>query len=351
MARDVEPITDPPMGSLPLAAARLCNFSTGAAKPLSAHVDWINGPFANALKTARKPWVEVFAYASKSGSAAFNQALSERRRAAVHDLIMKAVPHAGLIKVNMAFGESLSGGAANDNDGYWRAVRVHAFGALPYRREPDPNTPTPVTRPAVGPAWWVDSLNVGGLSVVINVGGGYADGTIGFENIVTGEKPIGAITIAGASLGESAGVDKIGKLAAILSSHPIAKKAVDWVVNGIAAGRQQWPSRAAGPVFAMPGYDNLSSTDFKGTCLAVFATASAGPAGSGLYLIFMGKQESLASFVAWIAGALDTVPFGPSALAANIIYNCHAIAVVPAQSIGFGLSLGVSVNIWPGRIG
>jgi len=47
-----------------------------------------------------------------------------------------------------------------------------------HRRSQDPN-PTPLPQAD----WWVNSLSVGGLSLVFEVGGGFADGTIGFENL------------------------------------------------------------------------------------------------------------------------------------------------------------------------
>src|ERR1700759_1958494 len=97
MARDVETFIERPSGAVQLASARLCNFQTGGATPLRSHAEWINGPLASALRKSRRPWVDIFAYASKSGSAGSNKALSARRRDAVHALVMKAVPNCGLI--------------------------------------------------------------------------------------------------------------------------------------------------------------------------------------------------------------------------------------------------------------
>jgi len=70
----------------------------------------------------------------------------------------------------------------------------------------------------------VNSFNVGGLSVVIDVGGGFTDGTIGFENLTSGETITDRIRIGGVSVGESAGVDKLKKVADIVSKSAIAKK-------------------------------------------------------------------------------------------------------------------------------
>jgi hypothetical protein len=100
----------------------------------------------------------------------------------------------------------------NDNDGPWRAVEVYACGELPKKREPDPVRPPTPPKPRPNPTplpqadWWVNSLSVGGLSLVFEVGGGFADGTIGFENLTSRETITDRIRIGGVSVGASAGV-------------------------------------------------------------------------------------------------------------------------------------------------
>ena len=359
MADDVQKITGKINDVQPLAAARLCNFRTGDATPLEAHLKWINGELKSALAGSPNPWVDIYAYASQRGGAAGydNQALSEHRRGAIHNAIVTAIPRTGLIKQDAAFGASRSTGGGNDNSGYWRAVEVYAYGGLPGKREPDPVKPPPPPKPKPNPAqiptpdWWVTSLSVGGISIVATVGGGFADGTIGFENIAIGGEVItDHITIGGPSIGESAGLDKLDKVAKFLKGSAIASKALNWVANSLAAGRESWPSWAAGPVWAMPGHSNLTGADFRGSCFSVFVDAAAGPGSAGFYLIFMGKQESLVAFLAWLAGSLAAPMFVPAVMASNIMANSHAIAVVPAASVGIGASLGVSLNIWVGRI-
>ena len=125
---------------------------------------------------------------------------------------------------------------------------------------------------------------------------------------------------------------------------------MEYVVNALSGGREKWFSDAAGPVFAMPGHDNLASSDFKGTCLAVFVNAAAGPLNGGFYLIFMGKQESMTAFIAWVVAALSIPAVGAGMMASSIVGNSHAVAVVPAKSLGAGASIGVSLNFWAGRI-
>jgi hypothetical protein len=258
VAEDVQTITGLVNGVKPLERARLCNFRTGEHAPRDTHIEWINNTLRNAVAGSPNPWVDIYAYASRKGTNTGydNQALSERRRGAIHDAIVTAIPRAGLIKQDKAFGASQSGGDANDNDGYWRAVAVYAYGELPKKREPDPVPPPPPPKPKPNPTpmprpdWWVNSFSVGGLSVVIDVGGGFADGTIGFENLTSGETITDRIRIGGFSVGESAGVDKLKKVADILAKSAIAKKAIEWMLNSLSAGRESWRSWAIGPVWA-----------------------------------------------------------------------------------------------------
>jgi hypothetical protein len=358
MAEDVQTITGLINGVKPLAAARLCNFRTGESEPRDTHIEWINNTLKNAVGGSPNPWVDILAYASRKGTNTGydNQALSERRRGAIHNAIVTTIPRAGLIKQDEAFGASLSGGDANNNDGYWRAVEVYAYGELPKKREPDPVPPPPPPKPKPNPTpmprpdWWVNSFSVGGLSLVIEVGGGYADGTIGFENLTSGETITDHITIGGFSVGESVGIDKLKKVADILSKSAIAKKAIEWVLNSLSAGRASWPSWAVGPVWPMPGHSNLTGNDFLGTCFSVFVNAAAGPGNGAFYLMFMGKQESFAAFMAWVIGALAMPAIGPAMMASSIMGNAHAITVFPAASIGLGASVGVTASAWAGRI-
>jgi len=78
--------------------------------------------------------------------------------------------------------------------------------------------------------------------------------------------------------------------------------------------------------------------------------ASAGPGNEGFYLMFMGKQESFAAFMAWVIGALAMPAIGPAMMASSIMGNAHAITVFPAASIGLGASVGVTASAWAGRI-
>ncbi len=352
MATDIELINERTSSAVPLAAARLCNFHTGGATPLPAHLDWINGPFASALRNARTPWVDIFAYASKAGSAASNLALSKRRRDAVHNLVMKAVPNCGLISNREeAVGESLSAGDANDNSGYWRAVEVRAYGALPLGKAPAPLPPQPDPDPSPVP-WWVDSLSVGGLTIIDGAGGGFSDGTIGFENVNTHEKAISNITLGGVSAGVG-GKTRAGEAFDLFVKALVANRTVGalitWAINSVSAGVQSWSSWAMGPIFSMPGRGELNTAAFKGACVAIFVSGGFGPLSGGFYLLFMGKDDSLITLASRLYTWMSS-PFAPAALAYAMLNNTHAVAIFPAASIGANLTLGGSGNIWIGRI-
>jgi hypothetical protein len=161
--------------------------------------------------------------------------------------------------------------------------------------------------------------------------------------------------MAGVSAGLSEGGENTSKflhgVVGALARHPRVGKAIAWMVNSISAGFADWPSGAIGPVFAMPTRDDLTSADFRGTCLAIFVDASLAYRSGGLYVLFMGEDESLASLIAWVYGAALVPMGGPAAFAASIVSNSRAVAVFGTNSLGLNLSVGASANMWAGRIG
>jgi hypothetical protein len=56
---------------------------------------------------------------------------------------------------------------------------------------------------------------------------GFADGTIGFENLTSGETFTDRIRLGGVSVGASAGIDKLKTVTDILSKSAVVKKAID----------------------------------------------------------------------------------------------------------------------------
>jgi outer membrane protein OmpA-like peptidoglycan-associated protein len=113
-----------------LAAARLCNFPTGHANLLPAHISWLDKTVAPLLRGLPNPWVDLFGYASHLGNHAFNKRLSFDRCEAVH----RQINSYGL---NVSFpqefgaGDDQSTGTATDNSGAWRAVEIYVYGARP----------------------------------------------------------------------------------------------------------------------------------------------------------------------------------------------------------------------------
>ncbi|MBR1223060.1 hypothetical protein JQ557_34030 [Bradyrhizobium sp. U87765 SZCCT0131] len=134
MALDVQPIT----GSLARVAARLCNFHTGHAGLLPAHLDWLDNTVAPLVAAASTPWVNIIGYASHLGDASFNQRLSFQRCEAVRQRVKTYNPRVAF-PLEQGRGETESTGGVNDNSGYWRAVDVFVFDFKP----PKPPAPKP----------------------------------------------------------------------------------------------------------------------------------------------------------------------------------------------------------------
>src|SRR6266436_8084760 len=94
LVQDVIPLLPPKPAQL--IAARLCNFPTGHSAPLlSKHSAWIKGDLIKATVDRHADfWIDIQAYASKTGSESLNQALSVDRREEVKRNIIAAIPTA-----------------------------------------------------------------------------------------------------------------------------------------------------------------------------------------------------------------------------------------------------------------
>ena len=121
MARDIEP--NPP--GLALGEnARLCNFATNGSRLLLSHQRWIVGHAVLALRAAPESHIRLAGIASRLGSAHRNERLALDRARAVGDFIEQQMQKS-LRNLEIAgYGESISGGATRDDDGYYRAVIV-----------------------------------------------------------------------------------------------------------------------------------------------------------------------------------------------------------------------------------
>lgn len=135
MVTDVMLIT----GSNARGAARLCNFPTGHETLLATHIKWLNEAVAPLVNAVPYSWVDIIGYASHLGNPVFNQRLSFNRCEAVRKQIVTYGTPVTFPK-EWGKGDSESTGAADNNDGYWRAVDVYVYGHLP---SPPPRPPQP----------------------------------------------------------------------------------------------------------------------------------------------------------------------------------------------------------------
>src|SRR5262245_18669340 len=126
MANDVEAGYRPSTPNQP--CARLCNFATGKSALLPAHRDWLQRSVVPVLRRNPGSTVQIRGLASKLGSAAFNDRLSADRARATRGTLegLMLLSLGGNVQM-CSYGESLSAGRPNNNDGYYRAVIVSAY--------------------------------------------------------------------------------------------------------------------------------------------------------------------------------------------------------------------------------
>ena len=121
MAQDIEP--NPPALALG-ENARLCNFATNSSQLLLSHQRWITGHAILTLRAAPESHIRLAGIASRLGSAHHNERLALNRAQAVGDFIEQQMQKS-LRNLEIAgYGESISAGAARNDDGYYRAVIV-----------------------------------------------------------------------------------------------------------------------------------------------------------------------------------------------------------------------------------
>ncbi|WP_169250137.1 hypothetical protein [Candidatus Competibacter phosphatis] len=121
MAQDIEP--NPP--GLALGEnARLCNFVTNSSRLLLSHQRWVTSHAVPALRAAPESHIRLAGIASRLGNAHHNERLALSRAQAVGDFIEQQMQKS-LRNLEIAgYGESISGGSARNDDGYYRAVIV-----------------------------------------------------------------------------------------------------------------------------------------------------------------------------------------------------------------------------------
>ncbi|MBX7105358.1 MAG: OmpA family protein [Gemmataceae bacterium] len=136
MATDIEQGPYPSTTDEP--SARLCNFATGSSTLLASHKAWIDKSFVPAVKSDPRLYVQSAGLASRVGREAANQKLAFARAQAVVDYVEQSLGRSLLLTDVGSYGESLSGGKANDNDGFYRGVflSASAYGFEPPKYEP-----------------------------------------------------------------------------------------------------------------------------------------------------------------------------------------------------------------------
>jgi hypothetical protein len=160
MVADVMPIT----GSAARAAARLCNFFTGHAILLQPHIAWLDNTVAPLVRAVPNSWVDIIGYASHLGHRAFNLRLSFNRCESVRKQILTYGTPVTFPQ-EWGKGDSESTGAADNNDGYWRAVDVYVYGKLP-APPPRPQPPSPPSVPS-STKFRIRVFRAAGASIVI----------------------------------------------------------------------------------------------------------------------------------------------------------------------------------------
>lgn len=135
MAGDIEQGPYPSSSDEP--CYRLCNFGTGKSSLLSSHKAWLDSTFVPALRTDPRLYVQAAGIASRLGRESVNQKLGLKRAQAVIDYLENALGRSVLFTEVGSYGETLSAGKPNDNDGYYRAVVVaaSAYGFEPPKPE------------------------------------------------------------------------------------------------------------------------------------------------------------------------------------------------------------------------
>ncbi len=124
MSKDIEPGPYPSTPSEP--SARLCNFATGSSALLPSHKTWISSTLLPAVQAESLMYVQAAGLASRLGAEAFNQRLAAARGQAVVDYLQSSLGKSLLSTDVGSYGENLSTGKANDNDGFYRGVLVSA---------------------------------------------------------------------------------------------------------------------------------------------------------------------------------------------------------------------------------
>ncbi|MEO1306763.1 MAG: hypothetical protein AAFV38_02230 [Pseudomonadota bacterium] len=145
MSADIEPSHWPSTAGSP--SARLCNFRTGSSTLLPAHKDWLLRHIVPILRRDVTCIIETGGLASRLGGSAFNERLGEARAQAVKDFLEAQMLMNMSNILTASYGESVSGGRPDDNDGYYRAVLIKLHNGVVDLPDPPPAVKRPPKMP------------------------------------------------------------------------------------------------------------------------------------------------------------------------------------------------------------
>lgn len=149
MAKDVEGSYWPSTPEEP--SARLCNFSTGQSALRPAHKDWLTRNVVPILRGQGNHIVEIGGLASRLGSASLNDRLGQARADEVKKFLEQQVQMSLPNVLTASYGESVSGGGVNDNDGFFRSVVIKLHKGVVVLPPAPPEIQRPPTMPKALP--------------------------------------------------------------------------------------------------------------------------------------------------------------------------------------------------------
>ncbi len=132
-------------------SARLCNFATGGSSLLPAHKEWLRRNIVPLIRDGGDCVIEIGGLASRLGASGFNDRLGQARAEAVKTFLEEEIQTSLPFILTASYGESVSGGPANDNDGYYRAVLIKLHQGVVSLPEPPPAVKRPPTMRKVAP--------------------------------------------------------------------------------------------------------------------------------------------------------------------------------------------------------
>ncbi|MEJ1160340.1 OmpA family protein [Prosthecomicrobium sp. N25] len=147
-------------------SARFCNFSTGGSTLRPAHQDWLNRNVVPILRGQGGYIVEIGGLASRLGAAALNERLGQARADAVKAFLEQQVQMTLPNVLTASYGENVSGGAVDDNDGFWRAVLIKLHQGVVVLPDPPPQIRRPPSMPAPLPKMYFGlGVKFGGILI------------------------------------------------------------------------------------------------------------------------------------------------------------------------------------------